>query len=517
VEIKFISLTLQNYKSHRDLSVNFAEETGISGDNEKGKSTTVEPPCWLLYGTDAFGNKVDPTPLTYAAEETLVQLLLTHDGKQLLLGRGLKKSKTTYYINEVPSKATEFNEIVEQLFDKDVFLSLYNPLYFFSLKWDKQRELLLKYVPVPANKEVLKKLPELQVETLGALLKKYSLTDIEKIHKDNKNVKSKKHIAAQSRTKTLQEQLENIPSVNAPTESLKAELAQYDRQIKEIEKVTDSAGNKNRIYNTTQSKLRGLQDQIEFSKERWPALKNEVIEDTCRTCKRLLDDESVEAVKADKDSRIDQYKATHNNLIKQRDEVKAQLAELEYIDVTEQIEKVRDLETKRQSLQNALRSLDQYDQLQAQVAAAEESETEILKSLNDSIFVLDSIKAFNAKSAELQAEKVQALFETLSVRLYKQNKGDGEYKLDFEIERYGKPHRAFSRSEEIRAGLELREVLSKQSELIAPVVIDNHESITFYKKPTGQLITLTVVAGQELKIESNSETDTIAVDIEVIE
>jgi DNA repair exonuclease SbcCD ATPase subunit len=505
LEIKFISLTLQNFKSHRDLTVEFGDTTQITGDNAKGKSTIPESPCWLLYGTDAYGNKLDPTPLTYAANETLVQLLLSVDGKQLMLGRGLKKGKTSYYINEVPSKATEFNEIVEQLFDKDLFLSLYNPSYFFTLKWDKQREMLLKYVSAPANKEVLKHLPELQSERLGELLKKHNLADIEKIHRDNKNKKDKEYIAAQSRTKTLQEQLEQLPSVNVPVESLKAEIAQLEREIKEIEKVTDSAGETNRIYNTTQSRLRGLQDQIEMSKERWPALKNEVIEDTCRTCKRPLDEESVEAVKADKESRIEQYKANHNNLIKQRDEVKAKLAELEYIDVSEQIEKVRELEAKRQPLLNALRSLDQYEQLKAQVSAAKESETEILKSLNDSIFVLDSIKAFNAKSAELQAEKVQALFTTLSIRLFKVIKTDGEIKQDFEIEKDGKPYRTLSLSEGIRAGLELRDVLSQQSELIVPCFVDNAESITSFKQPNGQLIISRVVAGQELKIEAVSE------------
>ena len=65
----------------------------------------------------------------------------------------------------------------------------------------------------------------------------------------------------------------------------------------------------------------------------------------------------------------------------------------------------------------------------------------------------------------------------------------------------GKPYRTLSLSESIRAGLELREVLSKQSDLIMPVFVDNAESITRFKEPSGQLIISRVVAGQELKIE----------------
>jgi DNA repair exonuclease SbcCD ATPase subunit len=499
--VNFIFLKLQNFKNHQDLTVNFGEMTEIAGDNGKGKSSIGEAVTWLLYSNDTLGSKMDPKPITYAADETLVQLLLEVDGKQVLLGRGQKKGKAEFYINDVPQKATAFSEVVEQLFDKDLFFSLFNPDYFFSLKWDKQRSMLLQYVTAPANKEVLKHLPELQADKLGTLLKKHSLDDIEKIHKDNKNKKDKEYIAAQSRTKTLQDQLEQLGEVNVPAESLKAEIAQFDKQIKEINSVIDSASEKNRNYNSTQSKINSLQAQIEKSKERWPSLKNEVIEDTCRTCKRPLDDNSVEAVKADKDRRVEKYKSDHNELIKQRDEVKVQLQQMEYIDVSEQIEKVRKLTDQRQELLLAYSSISTYGKLQAEIDAAKQAENEVLKSLNDSIFVLDSIKAFRAKEAELQAEKVQAMFTTLSIRLFKQNKGDGEFKPDFEVQMDGKDYSKLSLSEGIRAGLELREVLSKQSNVIVPCFIDNAESITSFKKPIGQLITSRVIAGQVLKIE----------------
>ncbi|MDT2306386.1 hypothetical protein P7H21_23900 [Paenibacillus larvae] len=86
------------------------------------------------------------------------------DGKDVLLSRGIEKGKATYYINDVPSKAKEYEELVKSLFDKDLFLSLYNPSYYFTLKWNEQRELLLRYVSAPANKEVFAQLPKQQAE-----------------------------------------------------------------------------------------------------------------------------------------------------------------------------------------------------------------------------------------------------------------------------------------------------------------------------------------------------------------
>lgn len=501
MKIDFKQLTLQNFKSHRDLIVNFGELTQITADNAKGKSSILEAVTYVFYGTDALGSKMDPTPITYAADESLVQVLFTVDEKPVLLGRALRNGKAQYYINEVPKKAGEFNELVEQLFDKNLFMSLYNPNYFFTLHKDEQRATLMKYVLAPPNKEVLKQLPELQGKKLAELLKKQSIEDIFSKNKENKLLKDKEYIRAQNKTKTLKEQLEHYSNgVNAPLDSLKVELAQVDKQVREKESLMDAAVEKNQVYNKCQSEIRAIQDQIDMSKERWPMLKNEVIEDTCKTCQRPLDEESVKAVETDKEKRIEEYKANHSELIKQRDKLKEQLNDLDYIDISELREEIKELDLKGQPLREAVRSYAEIERIQKQIDEAVQAETTTLESLNESIFILDSIKAFKAKEAEIQAEKVQDLFETLSIRLFETQK-NGEIKNTFEIEMDGKPYRKLSLSEGIRAGLELREVLSKQSEVIAPVFVDNAESITKFKEPTGQLITSRVVAGQELKVE----------------
>ncbi|KYC92244.1 hypothetical protein B4102_3785 [Heyndrickxia sporothermodurans] len=502
MEIKLLSLTLQNFKNHRDLTVNFGERTEITGDNTQGKTTIGESIPWNLYNTDVFGSKLDPSPTTYDADETMVSLLFSKDGKQVLLGRSLKKGKATYYINEVPSKAGDFNELLEKLFDKDLFLSLFNPNYFFTLHWEKQRALLLKYVPSPLNKEVLKHMPERQAVELEKLLKKHSLGDIEEIHKDNKKKKDKKYIAAQSRTKTLREQFEEFaPSV--PLESLNAELNQLIKERNEIEKITDSAGSNNSRINVLQNQIKRLLDERNQMKEDFKLLKEEKIQDTCRVCQQPLQDESLEAAESEKQKRIQDFKKQYDQIVIKRKELEEELSGLEFIDVSEQMEKVRELQAKISPIEQEIRNHKQAEKLQEQVQQAEKEEQEILSSLNESIFILDSIKAFRAKEAELQAEKVQALFDTLSVRLFEKQK-NGELKNTFEIEMGGKAYRQLSLSEGIRAGLELREVLSKQSGVIAPVFVDNAESITSFKQPSGQLIISRVVAGKELTIEVNS-------------
>lgn len=497
--IKFISLILFNFKAHKDLEVKFADLTKIFADNAKGKSSILEAITFLLYGTDALGSKMDPSPVTYEADETKVSLLLNVDGKELLLGRAIKKGKVQYFINEVPSKAGEFNEVLEQLFDKDLFLSLFNPNYFFTLHWEKQRGMLMKYVSSPARKEVLKHMPDGQASELEKLLKKHSLDDLEKIHRANKTKLDKDHIAAQSRFKTLKEQLEE----NAPTvalETLQAEENKLLNQIKEIEKVTDSAGDNNRKINTMQTRINSLLAEREQMKVDFQKLKSEEIADTCRVCHQPLKDKSLKAAEEEKQNRIENFKRQYDELVINRKTLEADLAQLEHIDVSEQIEKVRELENQRAPILQEIRKHQDIERLQEQVGQAEQQEKEILQSLNESIFILDSIKDFRAKEAELQAEKVQSLFENLSIKLFETLK-NGEIKPTFEIQMDGKDYRKLSLSEGIRAGLELRDVLSQQSEIITPCFVDNAESITKFKQPNGQLIISKVVAGQGLTIE----------------
>ena len=500
--ITFKRLKLENFKIHRDLDVKFGDLLKITADNGLGKSSIPEAITWSLYGMNPFNIKVEyPTPITYESEYTMVSLLLNIDGKDLLLGRELKKGKLSYYINEIPSKATDFNNLVNELFDKELFLSMFNPLFFFTLHPDKQRAMMLKYIPAPVKKDVLKTMNEEQSNCLKPLLMKHPIDDLQNKYKKNKTDFDKKYIQVQTKHKTLKEQLDQLSSINTPIESLKAELAQIDKQVREKERQLDDIWEKNKAYNDVQNELHRINDQVKASKDRWPALRDEVIEDTCRTCKRPLEDESIKAVQEDLEHRKDNYKKAHKELVDKRDELKNQLETLEFIDAAELRAEIKQIDESAQPLRTTIRDYAHYERLVEQVKQAELDEIQVHQALKEAIFILDSIKAFHAKEAELQAEKVQALFDTLSVRLFKQNKGDGEIKTDFEIMMDGKPYRTLSLSESIRAGLELREVLSKQSDLIMPVFVDNAESITRFKEPSGQLIISRVVAGQELKIE----------------
>ncbi|WP_431811596.1 AAA family ATPase [Lysinibacillus sp. FW12] len=501
MEIKFNQLNLQNFKSHKDLVVKFGDMTKILADNAKGKSSIGEAITFLLYGTDLVGSKLDPTPITYQADNTLVTLHLSVEDGELLLGREIVNGRNKFYVNEVPSKATEFNEVVEQLFDKDLFLSLFNPSYFFTLHWEKQRQMILKYTTAPANKEVLKELTKPQADKLATLVKKHSLEDLDKIHRSNKTKLEKQYIAAQSRTKTLKEQLEQqAPTV--PLDSLNVELNQLVKERNAIEAVTDKAQDTNGRINRLHTEIQLLTTERDRIKETFNQLKSERIQDTCRVCHQPLQDEAINAVEEEKEQRIQQIKSKFQKVVDERKALEEELKTLEYVDVSEQMEKARLLQEKINPIEYEISKHKQYEALKEQVVAAETNEKDTLESLNESIFFLDAIKDFKAKEAELQVKKVQDLFENLSIKLFEEVKTTGEDKPTFIVQMDGKDYMKLSFSEQTRAGLEIRDVLSEQSDLIVPCFVDNAETITKFKEPNGQLIISRVVEGKELEVMS---------------
>ena len=94
------------------------------------------------------------------------------------------------------------------------------------------------------------------------------------------------------------------------------------------------------------------------------------------------------------------------------------------------------------------------------------------------------------------------MFENLSIKLFEELKTTGENKPTFIVQMDGKDYMKLSFSEQTRAGLEIRDVLSEQSDLIVPCFVDNAETITKFKDPNGQLIISRVVAGKELEVVS---------------
>jgi len=499
MKLTYQQLVVDNFNNHDSLTISFSDITKIEGRNGAGKSSIANAITWLLYGTDAVGNKFDPKPIHAPDSEIKVQLLLTVDGKQFLLARTQKKT-AKYYINEVPEKATAFNELVASMFNKELFLSIFNPAFFFTQHWQTQRSQLLQYIPEPLNKEVLAELYPVQSDELGPLLKKNSLDDIEKIHRERKNKQEKALERAKERVLTLKEQLEK--QSNGEQIDEKKLLEQIDKLVKERDSL-DEANQKvyqsNQERTRIQSQIDSLLEQVAKQKKLVAAIKTEEVQETCRTCGQALDEESVKKVKEEQKLRYQKEVQTGKELIQKGKALEGELSKLPGLTEVDR-SKSFELDDEVVRLKTLLAGTSNLDELKAELETAEENATVIRNEFLESQSIVDTIKEFRTKKSELMVKKVNDLFTTISVRLYEQLK-NGEEKATFEVEMDGKPYSKLSTAEKIKCGLELIDLLSKQSDFVGPTFVDNAESILKFTAPPGQLITARVV-DKELTIQS---------------
>lgn len=505
--IKFLELVLHNFKAVRDLHITYTDVLKLTGQNGESKTSIGEAPVWCLYGVDLMNSsKFDPMPTNYEFDTVSVSLLLSKDGSEYLLKREIANGKNVFYKNDVPVTATEYKAFVDSLFEKEMFLSLYNPAFFFSQKWEDQRKQIMKYVSAPLNADIFLAMSngkELNphAKRLETELKKEIIPNLHAKHTKNKNDKDKLYTQAQGSVKTIQDQIKAFKDVaDVNLVELAASDAELVNQRDEIEKTTDSAGDINASRSSLISRINSFKDQIAHLVSLWPALRDEPIIDTCRTCKQGLPEEAKAAVVTDKDRRIEEFKKNHAGLVSNRKLLETELEGIEPIDVSAQRELLRDIEVKRNAIAESIRKQQQKDALSGQLEAAKKLEAEHLASNKDSIFVLDAIKSFNATEASLQVSKVESLFTRLKVRLFNFVESTGEYKPFFMIQMDGKDFTTLSQGEKITAGLELHEVLHKQSGLIVPCLIDGASEYTGKIKVYGQVIICRAVENEKLKI-----------------
>lgn len=503
-KVIFKKLKVTSFKNHEELTINFGEITNLTAANGKGKTGIGESITWLLYNVDLNNSKFDPTPITKNEETPFpkVELLLSVDGKDILLTKELQKS-AKYFINEIPKKATEYDSLVADLFDKQLFLSMFNPTFFFTQHHTAQRDQLLRYVSEPLDKEVLEALTPLDRERLEGRLEKHTLKDLESKYQPQIKSKDTEYERAAERYLTLKQQLEKeqaeLKEVDA--EKITAEMEEIKETVLKARSRNESIKKARNEYSDMMNKLTSLKADVERIADHVRKLNQAELPDVCKVCGQDLQGEAMDKVKHAHEEELIRSKkngaAIHAEFMKFRGEFNNfEMPSGEEIDTN-------DLMEKYYQLQNDLTAAERIERMIVDVKDAEHHKEQVRQELGTARGVIESIKKFHTKQAELMVDKVNGLLDQLTVKLFEKQKND-VIKATFEIKMDGKEYTKLSTAERIKAGLELAEVLIKQSGVSIPVFIDNAESILKYTAPSAQLITAKVKAG-ELKIETKGE------------
>ncbi len=169
MKAKISRLTIQNFKGCKEKTIDFeGRDITISGANATGKTTVVDAFTWCLFGKDSDGNeKFNIRPLNKEGTQIdnldiKATVVLDIDGTEKEFVRTQKqkwvKNRATgeltlqgnvneFEIDGYPVKNEKaYKESVSEIIDEELFKLLTNPTFFPSMDWQKQREILMRFV-----------------------------------------------------------------------------------------------------------------------------------------------------------------------------------------------------------------------------------------------------------------------------------------------------------------------------------------------------------------------------------
>ncbi len=182
MRIKVKSLHIENFKGCREMDISFGDATKIYGQNASGKTTLVDAFMWLLFGKnsagdskfqirplDKDGNQIDNVEIKAVAvldvdgEEKKFQKI---QKQKWVKPRGRQEKELAgnineFEINDIPKKEKDYNAYITSMVDEKVFKLITNPAAFVSLKWQEQRDILLKLVSEVTDADVIAANPDL--------------------------------------------------------------------------------------------------------------------------------------------------------------------------------------------------------------------------------------------------------------------------------------------------------------------------------------------------------------------
>lgn len=244
--VRLKQMKLRNFKGIAALDIDFSLiDTNIYGRNATGKTTIVDSFMWLFFNKDSNGSadfdiktKTVEGNYVHNLEHTVEAIV---EIKDIAINGGnpfetkftkLYKEKytkqrgsttatftghtTDYFVDDVPKKKKEYEEIVNQVFDNKYFQIITDPLYFNEkMKWQDRRKLLIDICGDVSDELVISSNEEL-VPLMGVLVSK-SIDDY--------------RLQLKSQMKPINDELKAIPiKINEANLAIPTEVGEVDEE-----------------------------------------------------------------------------------------------------------------------------------------------------------------------------------------------------------------------------------------------------------------------------------------------
>ena len=159
-ELNIILLRMEGFKKFKErFDVKMDEVTCISGANGEGKSSIADAIAFAFFGTNFWGERdYDRLKNPFCNEMKVAVQFVDGDGEIHLLTRTRVNDHTTITLD---SQQINQNDVPTIFAERDIFLSIFNPLYFIEKIASDGRAFLQKLLPPIDDAQVLAKLNEI--------------------------------------------------------------------------------------------------------------------------------------------------------------------------------------------------------------------------------------------------------------------------------------------------------------------------------------------------------------------
>lgn len=171
-QFQITDMTLSGFKSYQEpTTLNFGELTTVTGGNGRGKTSIADAIAFAITGLPFFGKRgIDRLYNEVNPDVSIVLHFIDQDGAPHELTRTRRKDQMTITYDGYTIRQIDLNDMFGE---RDVFLSIFNPLYFIEELGDSGKNLLERYLPMISHEEILAELSEpvqmaLQDEQIGS-------------------------------------------------------------------------------------------------------------------------------------------------------------------------------------------------------------------------------------------------------------------------------------------------------------------------------------------------------------
>ena len=151
-------ITISGFKSYQEpTELVFGNPTTITGGNGRGKTSVADAIAFAVTGLPFFGERgIDQLHNEANPDVYIAMRFVDETGKAHELVRTRQKDKMYITFDGGVVRQLDLKDLFGET---DVFLSIFNPLYFIEELGDKGKNLLEMYLPELPTEKVLEQLP----------------------------------------------------------------------------------------------------------------------------------------------------------------------------------------------------------------------------------------------------------------------------------------------------------------------------------------------------------------------